>query len=343
MAHPTAVINVVGLDTALLEAAPRLRQRAAGGRLVRLKPVLPAVTCPVQASMLTGLAPSGHGVVANGWYHRELAEVHFWKQSNRLVRGQKVWEAARLRDPSITCANLFWWFNMYSTVDYSVTPRPIYTADGRKIPDCYSQPAELRDELQAKLGQFPLFRFWGPASDITSSRWIARAAQHVHAKYRPTLMLVYLPHLDYALQKLGPMHGAIPRAVAEVDEVASELLDYLDEQRVRVIVVSEYGIEPVDGAVMVNRVLRDAGLLRVRRERGRELLDAGASSAFAVADHQVAHVYVKEARDIERVASLCAGIAGVEQVLDRRAQKGQGIDHERSGELVLVAQQGRWF
>ncbi len=346
MAHPTAVILVVGLNRSLLgDHSPRLKRWADQGVVRRLKPVLPAVTCSVQSSMLTGRPPGGehgHGVVGNGYYHHELAEVQFWKQSNRLVKGEKVWEAARQHDPSVTCANLFWWFNMYSSVDYSVTPRPIYKTDGRKIPDIYTEPPELRDQLQRRLGRFPLFHFWGPASSIQSSQWIAQAAMQVHQQHQPTLSLVYLPHLDYALQKLGPSHHDIPKAVGEIDTVVGQLIDYYESQGVRIILLSEYGIEPVDNAVAINRVLREAGLLRVRDEQGLELLDPAASDAFGVADHQIAHVYVKDPGQVLRVADLCSGIEGIEQVLDRSHQAQIGLDHTRSGDLVLVAKPGWW-
>ncbi len=328
-----AVLNVVGLSASLLGHAPRVSAYAARtGGVTALTPVLPAVTCSVQASMLTGLpvggADGGHGVVGNGWFNAEQQEVQFWKQSNKLVRGEMVWDVAKHRAAAFTCANLFWWFNMYSSVDVSVTPRPQYRADGRKVPDCYSHPASLRDALQRELGPFPLFRFWGPGADITSSRWIADAALWVDERQAPTLSLVYLPHLDYALQKLGPGHAAIPRHVGEIDAVVGGLIDHYEARGVRVLIVSEYGIEAVDRPVHVNRWLREKGLLAVRDEGGRELLDAGASRAFAVADHQVAHVYSDAAIDF-------AGLEGVAEVTR--------IGHERAGRYCLVAAPGAWF
>lgn len=347
MLHPTVVINVVGLNRSLLgEHSPNLNRLAARSHLRRLKPVLPAVTCSVQSSMLTGLPVSEHGIVGNGWYDRDLAEVHFWKQSNRLVQAENVWETARKRDPSITCCNMFWWYNMYSTADYTVTPRPQYKADGRKIPDIHTHPPELRELLQSELGQFPLFNFWGPASSIISSRWIAEASMMTHEKFDPTLMLIYLPHLDYALQKLGPKHLDIPNHVREIDTEIGRLIDFYDKKNVRIMLLSEYGIEPVDSAIFINRFLREQGALSVREESGDELLDAGASDAFAVCDHQVAHVYIKDREDIPRYHEMLSqhpGVQGVERVLDREEQKECGIDHERSGELVLIAKSGYWF
>jgi predicted AlkP superfamily pyrophosphatase or phosphodiesterase len=323
--------------------APVLQGLCSRGHKSALRPVLPAVTCSVQASMVTGVEPSVHGIVGNGWFNRELNEVQFWKQSNALVHGEKVWETARRRDPTVTCATMFWWHNMYSSADYSVTPRPIYKADGRKLPDCYSAPAELRDRLQAELGAFPLFRFWGPAADITSTRWIAEASVRVHRWHDPTLMLVYLPHLDYALQKHGPHAAEARAAVAEVDAEVGRLHDYFESTGTRTIVVSEYGIEPVDSPVHINRTLREAGLVAVRVEDGLELMDAGASRAFAVADHQVAHVYVRDPADLPAVRDVCSALQGVESVLDGTDRAGAGLNHPRSGELILIAKPGAWF
>src|SRR5512144_842672 len=174
MTKPLVVIDVVGLTHDMLgpQTTPNIARLAADGFARPLGTVLPAVTCTAQSTLLTGLVPREHGIVANGWYFRDLAEVLFWRQSNALVHGEKVWETAKRRDPAFTCAKLFWWYNMYSSADIAVTPRPMYPADGRKLPDIYTAPAGLRDELQQRLGQFPLFRFWGPAADIISSQWI---------------------------------------------------------------------------------------------------------------------------------------------------------------------------
>jgi predicted AlkP superfamily pyrophosphatase or phosphodiesterase len=340
----TLVLLVVGLSGDLLgDATPHLQALARAGGRRPLRTILPAVTCSVHATFTTGLPPAGHGCVANGWYFRELAEVWLWRQSNRLVDGEKIWEAAARRDPAFTAAVLFWWYNMYSTATWSVTPRPMYPADGRKIPDVYTQPAELRDELNAKLGAFPLFHFWGPAAGLVASRWIADCARHVGETRRPTLTLVYLPHLDYNLQRLGPADPAIAKDLAAVDGLCGELIAQAQRDGSRVVVLSEYGITPVSGAVHVNRALREAKLVQVRRELGRELLDAGASEAFAVADHQVAHVYVRRPDRVGEVKQLLEALPGVERVLDGDGKQAAGLDHPRSGELVAVARPDRWF
>ncbi|MCF6380058.1 alkaline phosphatase family protein [Nocardioides KLBMP 9356] len=335
------VVDLVGLTPDLLTHMPRLRRLADRGSQATLETVLPAVTCSVQSTFLTGLPPSGHGAVGNGWYFRELGEVFLWRQHNKLVEGEKVWETIRRERPDYTVANVCWWYAMGATTDYTVTPRPIYYADGKKAPDCYTRPVELHDELVGALGEFPLFTYWGPTASIASSEWIIAATRRLMP--RNDLTLCYVPHLDYDLQRFGPDSPQARQAAQDVDAALAPLLDDAERTGVTVLVLSEYGITAADQPVDVNRMLRRAGLLEVYTQDGMEYLDPWTSRAFAVADHQVAHVYVEDPADLEKVRSLCADLDGVDQVLDREAQRAYGLDHERSGDLVLVADETAWF
>jgi predicted AlkP superfamily pyrophosphatase or phosphodiesterase len=341
---PTVVLNVVGLTQALLGPdTPNLNALCRDGSTAPIHAVTPAVTCSAQATYLTGTLPRAHGIVGNGWYFRDLAQVMFWRQANQLVIGEKVWETARRRDPAFTCAQMFWWFNMYGRVEWSVTPRPIYPADGRKIPDIYSYPGDLAARLTSELGAFPFFDFWGPKAGLPSSQWIADASDQVDRWFRPTLLLVYLPHLDYDFQRYGTGDPRSREAVRQVDAICGRLIERCRERGRRVIVLSEYGLVNVSRPVHINRVLREAGLLRVREELGLEAFDPGASDAFAVSDHQTAHVYVPEPARIPQVKRLLEQTAGIAAVLDRREQAAHGLDHERSGELIAISDEDAWF
>ena len=337
------VVIAVGLRPKDLADAPAVRALGEQGFAAPLQTVFPAVTCTVQATFLTGGLPREHGVVANGWYFRDLAQVLFWRQANQLVHGEKLYESARRRDPRFSCAKLFWWWNMHAAVDWSVTPRPEYWANGLKRPGIYTQPPDLGPGLQAKLGAFPLFQFWGPAAGIASTRWIADAALALMAEHDPSLALVYLPHLDYDHQRFGPDDPRSRAAVRDLDREAARLIDAARARGAEVVVLSEYGIERATAPVFLNRCLHAEGLLAVQETGHGQLLDPGASRAFAVADHQVAHVYVRERADLERTRALLAGAPGVARVLDREAQREVGLDHPRSGELVCVAEPGCWF
>ena len=345
MTKPLVLIDVVGLTHDMLgEHTPHLSRLAADGFARPMQTVLPAVTCTAQSTMLTGSMPRDHGIVANGWYFRDLAEVSLWRQSNRLVKGERIYDVARQRDANYTVAKMFWWYNMYADVNWSVTPRPSYPADGRKVLDSYSQPAELKDELQSKLGTFPLFKFWGPTAAIESSRWIADASVEVMQRHRPSLTLVYLPHLDYNLQRLGPHDPQIQADIRAVDAEAGKVIAAARAMDAEILVVSEYAITAVKQPVHINRVLRDNGYLSTRMEPlGWESLDFGASRAFAVADHQVAHVYVQDRKDEAAVAELLRRTEGVDQVLTHEQQFKIGIDHERSGELIAISAVDAWF
>jgi predicted AlkP superfamily pyrophosphatase or phosphodiesterase len=341
--RPLVVLDIVGMTPRLLAHMPNVARLADSGWSAELGTILPAVTCSVQSTLLTGTMPAEHGIVGNGWYFRDLGEIHLWRQHNRLVRGDKVWDRARAVSPGYRAANLCWWYAMGASTDLLVTPRPVYHADGRKSPDCYTRPAALHDELTAELGPFPLFRYWGPTASIESSRWIIAAARQVLRVERPDLLLVYVPHLDYDLQRFGPDSPEAVAAARAVDAEVAPLLADAERAGATVLALSEYGITAVHRPVDVNRVLRSEGLLEVYTQEGMEYLDPWASRAFAVADHQVAHVYVADESDVPKVRDLLAALPGVDEVLDRAAQARYGLDHDRAGELVVVAEPDSWF
>jgi predicted AlkP superfamily pyrophosphatase or phosphodiesterase len=385
-----AVINVVGLTESLIgEHTPRITEFRKRGALAQIAPAFPAVTCTAQSNYLTGKLPSQHGIVGNGWYNRELAEIQFWKQSNHLVQSPKIWDAFRAKTPDARCqtpapfaaANCFWWFNMYSTADFSLTPRPMYPADGRKVFDVYSWPYSIRTEIKRDLGEFPFFGFWGPAAGVdtpqgkadAATRWIAESAKWIENKFSPMLNLIYLPHLDYNLQRYGPFsvatnvssrmtsamdsrkgeprsheHGykinpAIHRDLHVIDAIVGNLIDFFGKRGVQVVLLSEYGITNADTPIHLNRLFRGQGWLVVKDELGLEILDAGASKVFAVADHQVAHIYLNDASLEKSVRELLEKTEGVESVLGKTEKITAGIDHPRAGDLMAIAKENAWF
>jgi len=348
----TAVLNVVGLTESLLgDRTPRITAFRKRGAVVNIDPAFPALTTTAQSNYVTGTKPAQHGIVANGWYDRELAEVQFWKQSNRLVHGRKLWDELRAHDHTFTCAKLFWWYNMYSTADWSITPRPMYPADGRKFFDIYSWPYDIRESIKHDLGEFPFPGFWGPNAGRQSpagapdcaSRWIAESAKWIENKFQPTLNLVYLPHLDYSFQRLGPQHPDIARDLTLIDDLVGELILFFQKRNVQVVLLSEYGITAVDKAIHLNRIFREQGWLTVKEELGLELLDAGASKVFAVADHQVAHIYVNDSALLNQVRSVVEFTPGVATVLAEKEKAAAGINHPRAGDLIAVAKENAWF
>lgn len=341
---PVLWILAVGLSPRQIgERTPNLVRLGQRGVSAPMTTVLPAVTLSAQATLLTGLLPRDHGVVGNGWYWPELGEVMFWRQPNALVQGPKVYERARAQWPGFTSAKLFAWFNMGAAVDYALTPRPFYPADGRKIPAVQSWPRNLGAELEAELGTFPFFDFWGPKAGLPSSRWLTDATRLVLERKAPTLTMVYLPHLDYDHQRFGPDAPRSLAALKELDDLIGDLVHAADRAGAAVLVTSEYAIEAVDRPVHPNLALRTAGLLSVRETPVGEVLDPTGSAAFAVSDHQIAHVYCKDADARHRAKEILEGLPGVGDVLAGESLREAGLDHPRSGELVLIAERGSWF
>ncbi len=344
---PLVLIDAVGLTSRLLPMAPRLAALAAAGWWRPLREATPSVTCTAQASLLTGKAPRDHGIVGNGWFFRDTGEVRFWQQSATLLQAEPLYETARRlaaeQGQAFRAAKLFWWFNQGAAVDLSVTPKPYYGADGNKAFGIAGTPEGLTDRLEAKFGPFPFRTFWGPGAGRPCTDWIARSAAEVLRDERPNLSMVYLPHLDYGPQRRGPSGCDLPKLVHELDEACAPLLDEAKRQGARVWVFGEYGHRDVSRVVLPNRILRRAGLLSTRPGPFGEVFEPHNSRAFAVCDHQIAHVYVRNPADVPRVADLLKAEPGVDRLLVLEERAEVELNHPRSGVIVALSDPDAWF
>jgi predicted AlkP superfamily pyrophosphatase or phosphodiesterase len=344
---PVLLINAVGLTPRLLQHAPRLSALAKTGWVADMPEVLPAVTCTAQATLLTGTLPNQHGVVANGWLFHDTNEVRFWQQCNRLIQAEPIYETAKRRaseqNREFTCAKLFWWFNQGAAVDISITPKPWYGVDGNKAFDVAGKPDDTIEQIQRQFPPFPFPAFWGPMAGLKSTRWIADVSAQLLREKRPGLTLVYLPHLDYQPQRTGPSGCDMPGIVKELDDCCESLLAAAKEIGAQVWVVSEYGHCDVDTPVYPNRELWKHGLLKTVRGPFGDQLDLYGSRAFAVCDHQLAHVYVRHLTDIPKVKSVLAGLPGMASVFSGEQRAELSLNHTRSGEMVLLAKPNAWF
>lgn len=331
----------VGMRRRDIDQFPSLEELVSGGSVSSLTPPTPAVTCTSQATFLTGKLPHEHGIVGNGWFHRDTREVRFWLQPRDLIEAPTFID--RLRAEGVSVANLFWWFNIGSGADWSLTPRPEYPADGRKIPCVYGEPPEFPVEMQRKLGRFPLFDFWGPRAGIGSTSWIVDSAISVIDEQDPDVLLVYLPHLDYDDQRHGPDSPQGSRSRQQLDQELERLLQSARGRGADVMLLSEYGVEDVSQPVFPNRMLAERGELMVHATSHGDLLDLHRSHAFAVCDHQLAHVHVGSGVDHDKVRALFQQLDGVDQVLAADDRGQIGLDHRRAGDLVLLAEPGCWF
>jgi len=312
---------------------------------VPIDTVFPAVTCTVQASFRTASTPAAHGMVANGLYHRALGKAMFWEQSAGLVAGERIWRA--FRDRGGTVAMLFWQQSIGEGVDVLCTPAPIHKHHGGMIQTCHTRPAGLYETLCKRLGgPFRLRHYWGPLASAKAGHWISRATAEVlrDPDLAPGLCLTYLPTLDYDLQRFGPGH---PRAAAALSAVRAQLGSLLAAARdggYDVVVFGDYAIGAVSGpAVLPNLALREAGMLAVRSVGGRLYPVLPDSRAFALCDHEVAHVYVRRADDVRAARDVLAALDGVGEVLAGDEAADARARHPNAGELVILADRGRWL
>jgi predicted AlkP superfamily pyrophosphatase or phosphodiesterase len=347
MPRHVVLLSIPGLRSRDLASLPRLSGLATtSGSITPLVPALPAVTCPVQANMTTGVGPDRHGVIANGFFYRDKGQVEMWTAWNECIQAPQIWELLRQHDPALTSAV---WFPLHSKgakSDFICTPAPIHNPDGSESLWCYTQPTELYGELRDALGHFPLMHFWGPMANIKSTDWIVNSAVLGAKKFRPRFSYIYLPHLDYAAQKDGPDSPRALAALGELDAAIGRLIDGYAEAGLDDIVwlaAGEYVITPVSAVAYPNRRLREAGLLGLDVVEGRETLNPGASRAWALVDHQFAHVFVRDAADIPAAAAALRRDPAIERVLVGDERRGVGLDHPRSGEIVCIARPDAWL
>jgi predicted AlkP superfamily pyrophosphatase or phosphodiesterase len=340
------LLDVVGLERKHLDSGlvPNIAKITETSEPAKLEPVFPAVTCTVQASILSGKYPREHGVIANGLYDRGSYNVLFWEQYSSLVQSPRAWDIVKQNDGKKT-AVLFWQNTMYANSDIVVTPRPIHL-DDKMVMWCYSKPVGYYEKLKEKFGEFNLASYWGPLASSKSSEWIANAAEHTLESERPNFLFVYIPHVDYSAQRFGKESVQVRDDLKKADEIVGRLVQKATDLRIQeetqFIIVSEYAFNDVNGAVPINLVLRDAGLLSIRTIQDKEYLDFEYSKAFAMVDHQVAHIYIKDGFESEAKKVLEA-TPGVDRILDGKGKKQLAIDHERSGELIAISTKDMWF
>ena len=170
--------------------------------------------------------------------------------------------------------------------------------------------------------------YWGPMANIQSSRWICQAGAWVWEHETPTLQLIYVPHLDYDLQRFGPGSGQAKQAVVDLSAAMEPLMSAIETSGGRAIVVSEYAVHPVSRSIQPNRILKEAGLLKLI---GREI-DYQRSTAFVLCDHQIGYLFSHDERAIELLKD-----AGLENVTS------SAPGHRRAGDASVQAPEDGWL
>lgn len=340
------LLDTVGLEQKHLDSGllPNIAKLAENGEVAKLEPTFPALTSSVQASILTGKFPKDHGIIANGLYDRSTYSVSFWEQPSSLVQTPRIWDTIKQRSDKKT-AVLFWQNTMYANSDIVVTPRPIHL-DDKMVMWCYSKPQGYYEKLKERLGEFNLASYWGPLASSNSSEWIANAAEYTMETERPNFLFVYIPHVDYSAQRFGKGSVQVNDDLKIADEIVGRLAQKATDIGIRnetqFVILSEYSFNDVDGAIPLNLVLRDADLLSVRTIQEKEYLDFEYSKAFAMVDHQVSHIFIKDGYEKEARKAL-ENAPGIDKVLDSRSKKEMAIGHERSGELIAISAKDKWF
>jgi predicted AlkP superfamily pyrophosphatase or phosphodiesterase len=339
------VLDIVGLSKKQYDQIKpqNISKILENGSVSSFQPSFPAVTCSVQASIFSGTYPSEHGIISNGYYDQILKHVSFWEQSSNLVNSPRIWDKLKQNMPDFKSGLLFLQNSLYANSDVVITPKPIHL-DDKMIMWCYSKPENFYEKITESLGTFDLKSYWGPFSSIKSSNWIINSAKKTLETHKPDLLIVYLPHLDYTSQKFGPDSDEFKESVIELDNLLGDFSLFLNQEfkdEYEIMVLSEYTFNSVNKSISPNLILRQNGLLSTRRIEGKDYIDYELSKAFAMVDHQIAHIYINPGHEDEVYEVLKNKNIGT--ILDLKLQKELKINHPKSGDLILCADSNSWF
>lgn len=335
------IVQIAGLGADFAQG----EARAGAFGFKGIEAAFPAVTCCAQATFRTASQPRAHGMAANGVFARELRKVLFWEQSAALVEGDRIWK--KYRASGRTVGMMFWQQSLGEELDLVLSPAPIHKHSGGMIQSLYAHPISLEARLVHELKRpFNLMHYWGPLASRKASDWIVDATCAVMRMpdLAPDLLFSYIPHLDYDLQRRGPKSRAAKRALGLLLDYLARLQTEAAVHDYETLFFGDYAIESATGGVVFpNRRLRETGLLETRSVRKMSYADFFASRAFAMVDHQIAHVFTRDAQAAGEARAALLGQPGIEAVLDREEQARLGVDHPRGGDLLLIAQPGAWF
>lgn len=366
------VLDIVGLEVDHIKKnlLPTIKMLSKLGDVGYLKPSFPSVTCSVQSSVLTGKQPNEHGIISNGIYDKTNMQIAFWEQSNNLVQSDRIFDILKKKNNNINLANstssqytsnsscsscshppttalLFWQNSMYANSDYIITPRPLHLENGQMEMWCYSKPPGYYEKVSNTIGKFDLMSYWGPFASIKSSQWIENCIEYVIENDNPDLLLAYLPQIDYSAQKFGKNSEQVKKDLKDIDNIVENIVNKVKEngqmENTDFIIFSEYSFNDVDGDVPINKILRMNGLLVTRSINGKEYIDFEYSKAFAMVDHQIAHIFINNKDDKKRVKEVLCIEEGIDAVLDDYEKKLLHCDNKRSGDLIAISKRNRWF
>ena len=332
------LVQCAALGHQLTQTYPELAL-ATGLHFQPLTPVFPAVTCTASATMRTALPPEKHGIIANGRYDRNACKVEFWLQSARLCHGERIWQ----HNPNCRNAMIFHQQNLGEDAAITLSPAPVHKHHGGMIQACQTKPPELEQRLNSHIKRkFDLMNYWGPFANAKSSDWIVQATIDIMRNDNPDLLMTYIPHLDYILQKVGPSPSpALEREFATFVSFITRLTDAARSLGYETVIWGDYAITQVTHPIAINRELRNAGLFKVRTvDGGRTYPNLYDSDVVAMADHQVAHIYVQNTARLEQTRQFIQDLAGVDTVLTREEA---GLNAPEAGELIATAKPDAWF
>lgn len=336
----------------VLLSIPQLRHRdvtpgalasleALGGRggLVEFLPAFPCLAAPSFATLMTGAGADSHGIVGDAFYDRDARRVLARPFSDHDVAGSKLWDRLRAARPG--SRSLAWFTPNLHDADVDLAA----WIDADDV--LTTRPDDLTAELTRRFGPYPAPRTdpTGEPLGLNATAWILRTAAATIAAEKPEFAVVRIPYLGQVARRYGPDGREASRAVRELERHLGPFLTALPANSL-VVAATESVATPVLEPLYPNLVLHGLGFLALDPHPDGGLdVDLNASAAFAVADHQLCHIYINDPSVTATIASTFAGAAdfGIAAVVTGARRRRYGLDHPHAGDVVLIATPERWF
>lgn len=265
-AEPVLLISIDGLQPDdVIEAEkreieiPNLKRFITDGSFAQgVRGVLPSVTYPSHATLITGVSPSRHGIIANNSFDPLQINQAGWYWYASDFKVATLWDVAA--KANLTTANVHWPVSVNANAVKWNIPQIWRTghADDAKLMKSLATPG-LIESLESQLGAYAP----GIDESIEGDENRGRFATALIAREKPYFTTVYLTALDHKQHEKGPDTAAAHAVLKRIDAIVGMIIAAQMAARPDsvIAVVSDHGFSKVDTEVNLYRAFIDAGLI----------------------------------------------------------------------------------
>ena len=324
-AEPVLLISIDGLRPGdVLEAdkrglsIPNLRRFVKeGAHATGVTGVLPTLTYPSHTTLMTGVSPAKHGIVANNSFDPMGMNQGGWYWYAQDVKTPMLWEAAT--KAGLSTGNVHWPVSVAARGVTWNLPQIWRTGhqDDARLLDALATPG-LKAQLEARVGEpYAMGIDESLAADQNRTQF-ARALIDAH---KPDFLTVYFAALDHEEHVSAPGSPAAKAVLEKIDALVGDLVAAERQAHPDAVIalVSDHGFEATHSALNLYRPFIDAGLITLGSDgKVASWLAmpwiAGGSAAIMLARPDDAGLKARVKTLLDRLAANPAN--GIDQIVD---------------------------